>query len=663
MKTKARNTTIRMRLSRQVGTIVAAILLVVTVVTAFTIYTILDRSSRKQLVTEASYFESELEGWTEGILNQVNTILFTVKNLGIADDSKQLMGFLQATTSLNEDMPTGIFAGNEKGECLDPSGWVADASFNVKERPWYIDGKNRETMEFGTPYYGENLKSNMVTASARVDENTVLGTDILLESIEKQIEALEIAGGGYGFVLDAKSGFIIAHKNREYSGKSVNDVDDTIIQLAYENKDLTNQVLDLSDETMNYFVSLNPVEGTNWILVTCANKGAIVKTLRTVIIAIMTMSVLFILIAGGSIYLNVKRIMAPLTDLTTVITEITAGNFAVKPVIKGNDEITVMSKALETFIVNMRSSIADLSAVSQVLTAESDSSTEISNGMNDAADSQSEAMKQLNCTVEELARSIEEIADDATLLATTVNDVNHQGQQAMETIMETVSVTEQGKEAIEQVSSKMHTIDATMQELDRVVKEVGESSNEINSITAMIGSIANQTNLLALNASIEAARAGDAGKGFAVVAAEIGNLATSSTDAVKKIETLITRVCTQVQEVVEKTADSVTNISESRVLVENTADTFMNIYGNVNSTSERLVTVTNKIGELDQVSANMAAITEEQSAGTQEILATSEGVYNQSLVITKSSETLSETAVKLHLSAENIKQYTETFTI
>ncbi|MDO5293935.1 MAG: methyl-accepting chemotaxis protein [bacterium] len=663
MKQKAKNKTIRVKLSRQVAAIVAIILLIITVLVSFTVYTILDKTSKKQLTLESDFYQSELEGWADGILKEVNTVLFTIKSLGLAEDSGKLLDYLKTTIDLNPDMPTGIFAGNEQGEILDPAGWVPDESFNVKERSWYIEGKENVTMEFGTPYYGDNLKSNMVTASAKVDDNTVLGTDVVLGSIEEEINKLEITGNGFGFLLDTESGFIVAHKEKEYSGKSIKEVDNELIKLAFDNINNTEQILELNDGQDEYFTTLNPIKGTNWVLVTCAYKNVVLKSLNLLFILVIILSVVFILLTGTAIYMSVKRITAPLAGLTNVITEMTAGNFTVKPEISGNDEITVMSEALDGFITNMRGSIADLSAVSQVLTTESDSSTEVSYGMNQAAEMQSEAMKQLNSTVEELARSIEEIANDASLLAATVTDVNQQGNDAMQTIKETVTVTEQGKEAIDQVSSKMHAIDETMQQLDRVVKEVGESSNEINSITTIIGGIANQTNLLALNASIEAARAGEAGRGFAVVAEEIGTLASSSTEAVKKIETLITKVCTQVQEVVEQTAASVQNINESRILVENTADTFMNIYGTINSTSKSLLEVTNKIDDLDQVSTNMAAITEEQSAGTQEILATSEGVYNQSLTIAKSSESLSETAKKLHLSAENIKEYTETFTI
>jgi len=66
-----------------------------------------------------------------------------------------------------------------------------------------------------------------------------------------------------------------------------------------------------------------------------------------------------------------------------------------------------------------------------------------------------------------------------------------------------------------------------------------QSTQEIIEITETIRSISQQIGLLSLNASIESARAGEHGRGCAVVAEEVGNLASTSADAVKAIEVKI----------------------------------------------------------------------------------------------------------------------------
>lgn len=75
----------------------------------------------------------------------------------------------------------------------------------------------------------------------------------------------------------------------------------------------------------------------------------------------------------------------------------------------------------------------------------------------------------------------------------------------------------------------------------------GALENIRNSLSG-IRAVANRTNFLALNASIEAARAGEQGKGFVVVAEEVGKLAKTSRDMVERIQTSITDVESQSNE-------------------------------------------------------------------------------------------------------------------
>ena len=230
-------------------------------------------------------------------------------------------------------------------------------------------------------------------------------------------------------------------------------------------------------------------------------------------------------------------------------------------------------------------------------------------------------------------------------------------------MQETVTVSRQGKDDLQRVSSAMETIHVSMQKLQQSIDEVGKASVEITNITEIIGNIADQTSLLSLNASIEAARAGDAGRGFAVVATEIGQLANTSAEAVHNIEGLISQINNLVGDTVKQTDESVKNIDHSSNLVEDTLRTFDAIFNNIDQVSMLVREMIQKVEKVDEVATNVAAISEEQAASSEEILATSESMVRQVDNITGNSKSVSTSANELTSSAEELYEQVARFKI
>jgi methyl-accepting chemotaxis protein len=116
------------------------------------------------------------------------------------------------------------------------------------------------------------------------------------------------------------------------------------------------------------------------------------------------------------------------------------------------------------------------------------------------------------------------------------------------------------------------------------MERLAGAARRVGDVLSLISRIAAQTNLLALNATIEAARAGEAGRGFAVVAQEVKTLATQTARATQEISG-------QIADMQAATENSVTAIQ----------------------------TIQTKIGEVEQISAIIAAAVQEQGASTHEI--------------------------------------------
>jgi methyl-accepting chemotaxis protein len=103
--------------------------------------------------------------------------------------------------------------------------------------------------------------------------------------------------------------------------------------------------------------------------------------------------------------------------------------------------------------------------------------------------------------------------------------------------------------------------------------------------------------------------------------------------AIKKYTEVAKRVEPKIKEAAEaekKAEESVKSIDESSEYINNAVDTFSLIYQNIQQTNEMVADMIEKVGEVDAVATDVAAISEEQAASADIILSTSEFLTPQS---------------------------------
>lgn len=253
------------------------------------------------------------------------------------------------------------------------------------------------------------------------------------------------------------------------------------------------------------------------------------------------------------------------------------------------------------------------------------------------ASNQASETNSASNSVVHIGNQIAETKDKSSTLYGVAENINSSGEEAIKTLQTLGDINEQAKNAVEQINKQTLT--------------TNESVLKIRDAAQLITSIAEETNLLSLNASIEAARAGEQGSGFAVVAGQIKKLAEQSNDSAKYIDSVIDVLLQESSEAVQ-IMDDVKEIM--KLQSERLADTkscFEEVTQNVIVTQQEIANITQNISDMDEerigvVDAvqSLTAIAEENAAGAQESLASTEMVNDMVKKVADAAKELAELA-------------------
>ena len=243
-----------------------------------------------------------------------------------------------------------------------------------------------------------------------------------------------------------------------------------------------------------------------------------------------------------------------------------------------------------------------------------------------------EKSNDLILTVKEVAEGVSEQAAGLSDISQMMNEAEEKVGHTHEVSMNSEQVSKESKEivndAIEMIAEmnkQMSNINYASNESMDGVKALIENTEKVNGFLVGIEQIASQTNLLALNASIEAARAG-----------EVRKLAEESARVVSEIEKVIGNIEVMGSNVLDKVSnvDKATNIGIEIVgKVNNTFDELDNAFNNIsNNINKGLVSIetTNEVFEkIIKETRNIADISQEHSASTEEILSITKDQNNK----------------------------------
>lgn len=274
-----------------------------------------------------------------------------------------------------------------------------------------------------------------------------------------------------------------------------------------------------------------------------------------------------------------------LTDLRQVLLfmqQTAVGNLRHQVPVRGKDELSDMSAAMETMVKNFSSMVASVRSNAALVSHAGRSLVDGNRALSDRTEQQAANLEQTAASVQELSSTVQENAQAAQTSDATARSVR--------------DVAEQGAKSMAQAIGSVEAIQSSTKRMDEIV--------------SVIDGLAFQTNILALNAAVEAARAGESGRGFAVVAGEVRSLAQRSAEAAKEIRHLIGTSSAQVATGVAQIRTAGANITQIVDGIRDVAAKMSQISAFSAEQSTSLTEITSAVRQLDEITQQNAAMVE-----------------------------------------------------
>lgn len=386
---------------------------------------------------------------------------------------------------------------------------------------------------------------------------------------------------------------------------------------------------------------------------------------KTWYIPVISIVVMLLLISAVSVVM-IGRQMKVLEKTKENIIAIMNGDFTVHiPVQKSgwNNELTDINNNLNEFIVKMDKLLREIDITTKKLSEHSEEFSIMAEDLNEDTTTQSRSLDDLTASMQDMTQCIQTLADHATKLASIAQSTHDSGVQTNEQIQDMVTASKKTSKDIDMVNASIHQLDCSMGELSQLVENVSDAAEKINTITEIIKDIADQTNLLSFNASIEAARAGESGKGFAVVATEIKTLANTSAQNAVAIENLIDNISSLITKTENSTKRSRNDIKTNSQLLNEASETFHSIMSVADDAGNALNGLTQQITKVNDIAVEIAAITQEQAAGSEEVLATTISVDELVVKTKEKSEKIKTGTEALHIASADLNREMQYFSI